>query len=344
MKAAVLLAPQQMHIEDRPVPQPGAGEVRLRVTLAGVCTTDVHIFHGHFPVPLPRVLGHELAGVVEAAGAGVDPAWVGQSVGVSPARFCGKCSACRRGLPELCERFECLGNTHDGGFSEYALVRADQLSPLDGMPAEKAVWLEPLGCVLHALDAAHAAEAETLLVLGAGVYGKLTLLAARAVSQARTAVIDPNPDKVAQARELEAQSGWTAPRQGPAPELDAQVKSWAPEGVQAVIDTSGVPLALERAVRWTAPGARLVLFGVPAPGTQLSLDSTALFSRQLVITAAAGMTPDSFTHAFDLLKSGQIDPSRLASEMISIEDLPALLAAPDKMRIAKVFIKPGVSR
>jgi D-arabinitol dehydrogenase (NADP+) len=344
MKAAVLTAPLQMQIEDRPVPEPGPGEVRLRVTLAGVCTTDVHIYHGHFPVPLPRVLGHELAGVVEAAGAGVDAAWVGQAVGVSPARFCSECSACRRGLPELCERFECLGNTHDGGFSEYALVQADQLRLLDGMPPEKAVWLEPLGCVLHALDAAYAAGAETLLVLGAGVYGKLTLLAAQAVSPARLAVIDPNPDKVAQARELAAQAGWTAPRQGPAHEMDAELENWAPGGVQAVIDTSGVPLALERAVRWAAPGARLVLFGVPGTGAKLSVDSAALFSRQLVLTAAAGMTPDSFDQAFDLLKSGRVDPTRLASEAIGIEDVPALLASPDRMRTAKMFIKPGVPR
>jgi D-arabinitol dehydrogenase (NADP+) len=341
MKAAVLLAPNEMRVEDRPVPQPGPEEVRLRVLLAGICTTDVHIYRGHFPVSLPRILGHELVGEVDAIGPGVPSELIGKICGISPARFCGDCYACRRDLPELCLNFECLGNTHDGGFAEYTLVKTHQLQTLDGVFPNAAVWLEPLGCVLHALQTAQAESADKLLITGAGVYGKLTLLAARVYSKASIAMIDPNPEKAAEAVALGAQAGWTVPRIGPIHELDREVQDWAPEGVGAVIDTSGVPTAVERAVKWMAPGGRIVLFGVSSPDTCLSIDPGLIFSRQLTLTAAAGMTPSSFEQAYYYLKNEVVDPTILAAGVVSLYEVQKVLENPVRTRKGKILVRPS---
>jgi D-arabinitol dehydrogenase (NADP+) len=340
-------------MEERPVPVPAAGEVRLRVELAGICSTDLHIYQGHFKVPAPRVLGHELVGSVDAVAPDVPADWLGQVCGVSPARFCGECAACRQGYPELCENFECLGNTQDGAFAEYVLVRSDQLIPLNGLPAEIAVWLEPLACVLHALQAgtehpagtkhpvAEAGQREAILVVGAGVLGKLMLMALRLTTQARLAVVDPNAAKVQQALKLGAQAGWVVPRSGPAPQVAGKIREWAPGLPQTILETSGAVTAIERAVDWAGLGATLVLFGVPDPAARACLSPSSLFARELKICAAAGMTPPTFQQALDLLRSGRLDPRGLAAEQVDLAAVPQLFAGGAFMQDGKVLIRPA---
>jgi D-arabinitol dehydrogenase (NADP+) len=327
-------------MEERPVPVPAAGEVRLRVDLAGICSTDLHIYRGHFKVPAPRVLGHELVGSVDAVAPDVPAGWLGQVCGVSPARFCGECAACRQGYPELCENFECLGNTQDGAFAEYVLVRPDQLIPLNGLPAEMAVWLEPLACVLHALQVAEAGQREAILVVGAGVLGRLMLMALRLTTQARLAMVDPNDAKVQQALELGAQAGWVIPRNGSTPQVARQIREWAPDGPQAIIETSGTVTAIERAVDWAGLGATLVLFGVPDPAARACLSPGSLFARELKICAAAGMTPLAFQQALGLLRFGRLDPRGLAAKQVDLAAVPQLFATGPFMQNGKVLIRP----
>ncbi len=343
MKAVVFHSPGRVELKDLPLPIPGPGEARLRVLLAGVCRTDQHIVAGHFPVRGPRVLGHELVGVVEAVGEGVSPGLLGETFGVLPARFCGECPVCRRGLPELCQRFECLGNTHDGAFAGAALVRADQLRPLNGISPASAVWLEPLACVLRALELAGSDRDAPLLIAGAGVLGRLMLLAAASAGFSRLAVVDPNPHRLQAALDCGAGAGWVIPRSGPAPELDAALTDWAPEGPLAVVDTSGAPETLERAVRWSAPGGRIVLFGVPDPAARACLPPSALLSKELNLLAASGMTPASFEQAEDLLRSGRLDPGPLVSEVLGLEPLPELLLSRGPRREGKVLVQPDAS-
>lgn len=340
MQSIVFRAPGTLLLEERPVPIPAAGEVRLRVKLAGICSTDVHIYQGHFKVPSPRVLGHELVGTVDAIGPDVPESWLGQVCGVSPARFCGECAACCQGYPELCENFECLGNTQDGAFAEYALVRADQLVRLNGLPVEMAVWLEPLACVLHALQVAEAARHTAILVVGAGVLGKLMLMALRATTRARLAVVDPNAAKIQQALGLGAQAGWVLPRSGPAPQFAEQIQQWAPTGPQAILETSGAVTAIERAVDWTGPGGTLVLFGVSDPAARVFISPGVLFAKELKVCAVSGMTPTAFQQAVDLLRAGRLDPRLLATKPVDLAAIPQLFAEGALMKGGKVLVRP----
>lgn len=341
MQSVVFTNPGNLRLAKLPLPIPCEDEVRLRVCLAGICSTDVHIFQGHLPIRPPRVLGHELVGVVEALGSGIPESWLGQSCGVRPARFCGQCAACRQGLPQLCANFTCLGNTQDGAFAEYTIVRTDQLVPLDGLSVEAAVWLEPLACVLHALETSGATESQNVLVAGAGVLGKLMIMTLHAISQTLIAVVDPNANKILQAIELGAQTGWAVPRSGPAPKISEQIQSWAPDGLQVVIDTSGSPIMIERAIAWVGPGATILLFGVSDPATRLSIAPTDIFNKELKIGAASGMTPASFRYAEQLLRLGRIEPQRLVTAVVDLTDIPSILANRALMKTGKVLVRPG---
>jgi L-gulonate 5-dehydrogenase len=125
MKSIVIQQPNQLVIEARPRPQPGAGEVRVKITLAGICGSDSHIYRGHNPfAKYPRVIGHEFFGVIDAVGEGVDPSRSGERVSVDPVISCGHCYPCSVGKPNVCTSLVVLGVHRDGGFSEYATVPA----------------------------------------------------------------------------------------------------------------------------------------------------------------------------------------------------------------------------
>lgn len=332
----------QVQLEDRPLPIPETGEVRLRVLLAGVCATDRHIVQGHFSVRTPRILGHELVGQVETLGAGVPKTWLGQSCGVLPARFCGECGPCRQGAPELCVNFECLGNTHDGGFAEYTVVPVEQLVRLGDLAPERAVWLEPLACVLQALDTVQdRLVGATVLVAGAGVLGRLMVQAARERGADRVALVDPNPEKVQAGLASGADAGWTIPRQGPSPEVDAALNHWAPEGPGVLIDTTGAPAAIERLVAWAGPQGVVLLFGVSDPEARLSINPSEIFAKELTLTASSGMAPVSFAAAEQMLRRGALDLDALVGSVVGLDALPEVLLNGTGMQAGKVLVQPG---
>lgn len=344
MRAAVFHGIADLRVENRPIPQPGPGQVRLRVALAGVCSTDAHILHGQFAVRPPRVLGHELVGEVDAIGPGVAQSWLGRACAVSPARFCGVCTACRRGAPELCENFSCLGNTHDGGFAEFTLVEPDQLIPLDGLEPEQAVWLEPLACVVHACQALDLQAEACVLVLGAGTLGRLLGRVLKIAHRAQVAFVDPNPDKIERVLAEGADAAWAVPRSGPAPAVEAQLEAWIPGGPPAIVDTSGAAAAIERAAGWAGPRGRIVLFGVSSPEARISLSPAAVYARELTLTATAGMTPETIRRAETLLRSGELSLAGLASHTVGLDELPGVLLDKRARAAGKVLVAPGGKR
>lgn len=341
MRSVVFYGIGDVRLVDTPLPEPGAGEAVLRIVLAGMCATDRHIVAGHFSVPPPRILGHELVGLVEVVGPGVDPAWVGRLCGVRPARFCGQCPQCRSGASQLCQNFECLGNTHDGGYAEYALVRSNQLVPLDSLAPETGIWLEPLACVLQAIARLGGNQlAGPVLVIGAGVLGKLLVMALQASAQVSVAIVDPNQAKVNAALELGAQAGWVVPRQGTAHLDTADLNRWAPQGIPTIIDTTGSPAAIQRALEWTSPGGKVLLFGVSDPAALLTLSPFQVFTKELTLLASSGMSEESFAASVAMLQSGRIDPRRLISTRIELAQLPAYLRGDVPSPDGKVVVTP----
>ncbi len=181
MRKAVLIEKERLILEDVPIPSCGPGEVLVRVAFAGICRTDRKAYHmGQRDLHIPRVLGHEISGYVEAIGKGVGGYAVGQKVQIHPGLFCGRCSACKQGFDQICPEMEILGFHLDGGFQEVCRIPAKgvaagivNLLP-DRAKLDAAVLAEPLACAIHMVERLRPVGKDRLLIIGGGVLGILT--------------------------------------------------------------------------------------------------------------------------------------------------------------------------
>jgi L-iditol 2-dehydrogenase len=182
MKAAVLEAPYHMAIVERPIPDPGPGWVRLKNAACGICGSDMHIYTGKHPFLQPghpmadhvlgNTFGHEIAGVVDAVGEGVDGIHVGDRASVDAIVPCHQCDLCRVGLYQICTDLKHYGWHHAGGFAEYTLVPAGQVVPIpEKVSLEEAALLDVLVVGLHASHMVGLTMADRVAILGAGPIG-----------------------------------------------------------------------------------------------------------------------------------------------------------------------------
>jgi len=254
MRAMVLHAPgQALRLEERPDPQPAAGEVRLRVLACAVCRTDLHVVDGELPLPrLPIVPGHEIVGIVDRLGAGVSRLHLGQRVGVPwLAHTCGHCTSCRLGRENLCDTPLFTGHGRDGGFATHVVAEAAFCLPLE-LPGDP-VQLAPLLCAgLIGWRALRMAGDDTMRL---GLYGfgaAAHLIAQVAHHQERKVfAFTRQGDTQAQSFARTLGAAWAGSSEELPPEpLDAAI-IFAPVGAL-------VPLAL-RAVR---KGGRVICGGI----------------------------------------------------------------------------------
>lgn len=207
MKAAVVTKGGLLVIEERPIPEPGLREVRIKVHACGVCHSDQFIVDGIWPgLILPRVPGHEVAGVVDAVGVEVRGFAVSQRVGVGwYGGHCGVCTACREGDFILCENPRITGLTHDGGYEEYMIASADSLAPIpDNISFPEAAPLLCAGLTtFNSLRNSGARPGDIVAVQGLGGLGHLGIQFARAMGF-RVAAISRSPEKASEALKLGA--------------------------------------------------------------------------------------------------------------------------------------------
>jgi L-iditol 2-dehydrogenase len=327
MRVARSIAPREVRIEDAPEPEAGPGDVVCDVLACGVCASDVTDWYVAGKVP--TVLGHELAGVVRAVGdgaSGADGARIelGARVVVHHHAPCGECRRCRRGHETLCDRFRATG-LDPGGFAEHVRVPADLVGELlelpDSMDPLAATFIEPLGCVLRAQDRAGLRAGDSLLVVGAGVNGLLTIAAAHARAIDAVWVREPREAR------LELAEAYGAEYHGN-------------ELVDVAIVCTPKPDAIASAAAALAPGGTLCLYAPPAPDAPPPLDGTTLFLRELTVTASYSAGPADMRAAFELIASGEIDPLPLVSHRLSLDETERALDLQRSGEALKVVVLP----
>ncbi|BFJ86876.1 2,3-butanediol dehydrogenase [Ruthenibacterium sp. TH_2024_36131] len=181
MKAAFVTSVGKVEIRDIPRPEPGKGQVLIRVRNAGICGSDLHLFLGtHAFRVLPAILGHEMAGEIAALGEGVEGWQLGEHVTVEPQLSCGTCAMCRQGRPNLCEKISVPGTPGwYGTFAEYFVAPVSCLYRMEkSLPFTSAVLTEPFAVAVHALRDAKPGPEDCCVILGAGTIGLLCLVAA----------------------------------------------------------------------------------------------------------------------------------------------------------------------
>jgi len=303
MKAAVVTelgAPLQ--VRDVPVPQPGPGQVLVRIETSGLCHTDIHAAHGDWPVkPTPPFIpGHEGIGVIEQLGEGVTARFVGERVAIAwLGSACGTCRHCIAGWETLCEFQQNSGYSVDGAFAEYAVVAAAFATPVpDGVTSLDAAPLTCAGVTtFKAIKVAGVAPAETVAVFGIGGLGHLALQYAR-IAGGFVIAVDVQDDKLEMARELGADEVVNAATTDPVAAIQAL------GGADVAVALAASSASLDQAYRSLRRGGRLVCVALPANGTmQLPIFDTVL-SGKTVIGSIVG-TRNDLADVFALHAAGR---------------------------------------
>ncbi|MGH9793939.1 MAG: NAD(P)-dependent alcohol dehydrogenase [Candidatus Acidiferrales bacterium] len=335
MKAFRLTAPHTLKHENVDRPEPGPGEVLVKVGAAGVCHSDLHIIEapeGAFP--LPMTLGHENAGWVEAVGPGVTGRAQGEAVAVYSIIGCGVCPACLRGCDNECRTVPVggIGLSRDGGMADYIVVPARQLIPIGDLDVTQAAPLTDAALTpYHAIALARDVllPGTTCVVIGVGGLGHMAVQILAATTSVRIIAVDLNDEALALAKQIGAHHTLKS-----GPEAEAAIREFvgpAPGGADAVFDFVGVNPTLAIAASVVSTGGRLMLVGlgggslsirpgvanigipmetrvtVPFWGTRAELAEVIALARAGRITAHVETFPlDNAAEAYEKLRSGKL--------------------------------------
>ncbi|HST48523.1 zinc-dependent alcohol dehydrogenase [Jatrophihabitans sp.] len=304
MKAAVVTDFRSpLEIQDVPIPEPGPGQVLVRMEVSGLCHTDIHAAHGDWPVTpsLPFVPGHEGIGYVERLGAGVTTRSVGDRVAIAwLGSACGQCRYCIGGWETLCESQQNSGYSVNGSFAEYAVVAAAFATPVpDRVSSRDAGPLTCAGVTTYkAIKVANVKPAETVAIFGVGGLGHLALQYAR-IAGGFAIGVDISDDKLAMATELGADHVVNARDTDPVRAIQAL------GGADVAVALAASPQSFDQAYRSLRRGGRLVCVALPADNAALSVPIfDTVLSGKTVVGSIVG-TRNDLADVFALHAAGR---------------------------------------
>ena len=341
MKAVRLEAVGSIALREVDKPDIGPDELLVRVEACGVCGTDRHLFHGEFPCTPPVTPGHEFSGIVEAIGTSVSGFAVGDRVTGDPNIACGRCAHCHAGRVNLCSNLRAIGIHRDGGFAEYLALPQKQAFILPaGLKPTHGAFCEPLGCCLHGVDLAEIRPGSSVVVLGGGVIGLLTVQLAR-LAGAKTIILST---RQASRRALARDLGATAtvdPTAGDVIDAIAGPVGLAPGGVDVVFECAGVRETVEQSMRLARAGGTIVIVGVTPQGMKAEFEPFDLLFWELKVLGSF-LNPYTHRRAAELIASGAIEIDRLISRQVPLEEAPAVIANPPAPGEVKVLVVPSL--
>lgn len=337
MQAVRYLAPRTFELSEVPDPSPGPGEVRVAVTIAGCCGTDLHIHEGGFISRYPLTPGHEIVGEIDQLGAGVDTLSLGARVAVDNTVLCGTCWACRRDQPLFCRDFHSLGVTDDGGFAGYVVARAEKCFPVEDLAPEVAVMVEPLACVVHGMDVLALRPGSDVLVLGAGPTGLLLAQLLAANGAARVTVAAPTAFKLELARGFGADETVQI-RRGEPDEAARALRELAPEGFDAVVEATGAGELLARCPGLTADGGTVLVYGMADAVETVPFSPYELFKRELTVKGSFAQT-HCFDRSIAYLRSGRVRTDGIVTNRYRLDRYADALEA---MRSDRSCVKAAI--
>ena len=335
------------------VPDPGPGEALVDVLTCGVCQTDLHYKVGAVGDDYPYLLGHEASGVVAAVGEGVTEVAVGDKVILNWRAVCGECRACRRGEPWYCfathnasQKMTLADGTElspalgIGAFAEKTLVAAGQCTKIEGeLEDHQYAAVGLLGCGVMAgigavLNTANVRRGESVAVIGCGGVGTAAIAGAQLAGATTIIAVDLDDEKLATAQTFGATHTVNSKEQDPVAAIQELTGG---HGADVVVDAVGVAATFQQAFEARDLAGRLVLVGVPAPGTTWEIPLDEVFGRGGSIKSAwyGDTLPNrDFPMLVDQYRLGRLDLDGFVTERIGIEDVePAF----ERMTAGKVL-------
>ena len=347
MLAAVYHGPNDLRVEEAPVPRIGAGELLVKVLSASICGTDLRILHGNhrkFGPGTVRIPGHEVVGIIADAGTETGRYATGQRVFCAPNTGCGHCQQCITGNNNLCANYDAIGVTSDGGFAEYVRIPANSVRQGNVIPISDSVdpavaaLLEPFACVLRGQNALHMQPGETVLVMGAGPIGVMHTKFAKARGAGRVIVSEPIADRLAQAGRMGADRVVNPVSEDLKQVLNEETGG---QGADVIIVAAPAHAAQESALDLAAISGRINFFGgLPKDRPTVTIDSNLIHYKELVITGTTACSTADCWQASRIVDSGLVDLSDIVSQRFPLKDAAAAFAAAEDRKSLKVVLQP----
>jgi len=333
LKAIVCEAPYRLSVGARPAPTPAEGEVLIRIRRVGLCGTDYHIFSGEHPyLEYPRVMGHELAGVVEVpCGTSLQP---GQVVTVNPYLACGGCIACRKGKPNCCASIKVLGVHADGGMCEFLAVPESAIIDASALTLDQAAMVEFLAIGAHAVARARLSPGARTLVVGAGPIGVAAALFAR-LDGAQVTLVDVRRSRLEYAR---SRFGFEQAIGSPE-EIRAELaRRTDGEMFDCVFDATGNVRAMRSGLNYVAHGGTYVLLSVVKE--EIGFPDPEFHKRETTLLASRNALRADFERVVSSIEQRRIPTDALLTHTLPAAEaprrIPELIAGADSVLKAMV--------
>jgi L-iditol 2-dehydrogenase len=347
MLAAVYHGPNDLRVEDVPLPKISAGELLIKVLSASICGTDLRIFHGNHRMYQPgtvRIPGHEVVGTIAEVGAEVKDYAVSQRVFCAPNTGCGHCLQCITGNNNLCANYEAIGVTCDGGFAEYVRISAKSVQQGNVIPVDATVdpavaaLMEPFACVLRGQNALHMQPGEVVLVIGAGPIGVMHAKLAKARGAGRVIVSEPVPDRAAQAEHMGADRVVNPTTEDLKSVLLEESRG---RGADVIIVAAPVHAAQESTLDLAAIGGRINFFGgLPKDRPFINFDSNLVHYKELVITGTTACSTADCWQAAQIVNAGLVDLSDIVSQRFPLKEALLAFTAAEDRKSLKIVLEP----
>jgi L-iditol 2-dehydrogenase len=338
LRALVYEGPMRMTLRQVDDPQPEAGEILVAVRASGICGSDVHGFAGTTGRRQPPlIMGHEVAGTVAAVGPDIESVAPGDRVVLRSILPCGDCAACRAGRTNVCLRRRSLGIHIPGGYADSVKVPAVMAERLpDAIDWELGPMIEPLAVAMHAVNMTPFEMMDSVVIIGAGTIGLLSLLVARRRGAGTLIVIDLNERRLALARDLGADLALSG---ADGDVVDAVRAASSGEGAHAVLEAVGLSTTARQSVAMARNGGQVTWVGNLEP--KVEIDMQELVARELTVQGAYGSS-EEFPLAIAALESMGAEVRRLIERTAPLDDGPRLFGelATGELDAVKVVLTP----
>lgn len=327
MKAARLYREGDIRIDEVPIPEPGRGEILLRIRAGQVCGTDVRMYKQGAKAASPDrplTLGHEIAGIIEAVGADVGAYESGTRVAIAPNYGCGVCDTCVSGNTQSCADSQALGVTLDGGFAEYMLVpeaavRQGNVTPIaDHVTFQEAALVEPLSCVYNAFERNDPQPGDVVLIIGAGPIG---LMHAKLYLMAGAGAVIMNdllPARLELCKSIEPQIVTT----GPDELTDVVSDVSRGRGADIVITAAPAPATHQLALDLVATNGKVSYFGgLPKDREIVSLNTNTIHYKQIWVTGTTRQSLRQYRRTLELIDRGVVNLDGLITRAVPLDDV-----------------------
>lgn len=324
MKVVAIVKERKTEIFEIPKPEPGAGQILIRIHGCALCTFEQRVFTQMTKKTLPYVGGHELAGVIEALGEGVDEKSfpLGAKAAARVLKNCGTCYYCRHGQENLCKgayakSAAAAGTLTPNGLGEYIAVDSNQVFLLsEDTPYEQAVFVEPFACVLNSIERGQIELGDDVVVIGGGVMGILHVIAAK-MSGARVILSEPDTERAKMAKRYGADIVLNPMEVDVVEEVK---KMTGGEGANVVFNTTPITALAAQAIAMTGMMGRMVQYSSMHPDNPIEVSLNHIHNTEIVITGSKSPSIKAFDTAARILSKRIVDLTPLLTESYAMEE------------------------